>query len=77
MDNWQWDGQWFMDRAGWHAESGDTGSKATVQIHVFIYVQRQTLSLLCDSFEIQDSNGDFEMGVKSCYPNGELLIPKI
>lgn len=76
MDKWEWGGQWFMDRVGWHAESGDTGSKTTIQIHVFIYVKEQALSILCNSFEMQDSDGDFEMGIKCCYPTEELLTPK-
>lgn len=63
MGNWEWDGQWSMDRVGWHAES-------------CVYLCENTNSLLCDSFEIQDSKGDFEMAAKACYPTGELLIPK-
>lgn len=51
-------GSGLMDRVGWHAES-------------CVYLCENTNSLLCDSFEIQDSNGDFEMAVKFRYPTGE------
>lgn len=53
MGNWEWDGQWSMDRIGWHAESGDTGSKTTVEINIFIYMKTQTpFSGICLKYKI-------------------------
>lgn len=67
---------WAMVCGPSRVESSETGLQITGQIQVLVYVKYHTLSLVCNSLEILDMDGHFEMGANSCCPTAELLIPK-